>query len=81
MLCLFAIFDKKLQEFTVPMFSANSVEMHRSMTQVVRDRNTSLARFPDDYQLYEVGRFDPRSGLIVDQNVSFVCEIKDFCDV
>lgn len=65
MMKLFAVRDVKADAFGAPMSIATKGLAIRSFTDACADRKSDLNRFSDDYSLYELGSYDPNSGLIV----------------
>ena len=59
---VYAIYDEKARCYMSPFLAATDGLACRILSDVVRDPNTSLARYPEDYRLYEIGAFDQTHG-------------------
>lgn len=64
MLEVHAVYDKKMGIHLSPFFVKHVVEAIRSMSTIARDKNTSIGRFPEDYELRHVGNFNEETGEI-----------------
>lgn len=62
---LFGVYDSKALAFLQPFFSVSNGAAIRAFEDVVRDGQSPISKHPGDYQLYELGQFDDRSGLVV----------------
>lgn len=60
---VYAIRDSKAEMFHAPFLQKAKGEAERTFTQIANDPETSVGRFPDDYDLYYIGKFDDNSGL------------------
>lgn len=69
MLKLFAVRDVKADAFGSPMSISTRGLALRSFFDACQAPNSELMRFPEDYMLYELGEYDPNSGLIVAYNL------------
>jgi len=61
---IYSIRDNKASAFNTPFFSESDVLATRSLTQAVRDPRLQLSMFPEDFDLYRLGLYDPVSGII-----------------
>lgn len=59
---VFALNDSKLGEFGQPFFFQASGQALRMLQDLVRDPKTIVAQHPEDFRLYLLGEFDPKSG-------------------
>lgn len=57
----FSVRDLKAEAFTAPFFAPSLGEGERQFIKVVRDQQSTLSQFPEDYQLFYVGEFDCHS--------------------
>lgn len=67
-LVMVAIRDSKAEAWMTPLFFQSSAQAVRSFGDAVNDAQSDFAKHPEDYALFELGRFDPATGEIV------VCE-------
>jgi len=61
---IFAVRDTKADAFGSPMSVPTSGLALRSFADAVAQPDSNLNRFPEDYMLYELGSYDPNSGLL-----------------
>lgn len=61
----FSIFDDKAQIFNVPFFFVHKGQASRAFSDLIGDRQSTIAHHPEDYSLYRVGEFDDVSGLML----------------
>lgn len=59
---LVAIWDVKARMYFAPHFVRNVFEGARGFAQGIRDPGHQLSKFPDDFQLHELGVFDDETG-------------------
>jgi len=61
---LFSVKDNKAHSFGKVMQFKHEVEATRMLNRVTNDPNTQLSFTPEDYDLYELGEYDPSTGVI-----------------
>lgn len=61
---IYAVYDKKAESFNSPVFFQNDALAQRGYQTVCRDKSTLFYSHPQDFQLYHVGDWDDREGLI-----------------
>lgn len=72
---LYSLLDKKAGSYGGIMMAPNDAMLVRTIIERVESRDT-LARFPDDFDLYQVGEFDDSSGRVFTENgARFVCNM------
>jgi len=76
MVKIFAIRDKKADSYMVPFFQHNAPLAMRSVAGAMMDDTTSLAQYPDDFDLYELGTYDDQSGELVGRAPQFICSAR-----
>lgn len=64
MLKVFAVFDVKAAAFGAPQFMATRGLAMRAFAEASADARSPLAQYPADYSLYELGEYDPATGMI-----------------
>lgn len=62
MLKVYAVRDKAVGAFMAPFFVRSPGEAMRSFVDAVNDKNTPFFRHPGDFELYDIGMFDPSNG-------------------
>lgn len=60
-----------------PMFTAHLAVMTRQLTEVCKDEKSSLAKYPQDYEVYEIGDYDETRGIIIPIEPKFVMNISE----
>lgn len=61
---LYAIYDKKALFFSPPHCLHNKADALRFFDELLHDSQTRLCKYPADYQIYELGEWDERTGII-----------------
>ncbi len=62
---MYSVYDKKSELWKVPFYAQNAGLAIRMFTVAVRDPNTELATFAEDFELWEVGEFNNDFGVFV----------------
>ena len=60
---MFAVRDLKVEKYMKPFFAETTGEAIRYFEGLVVDPQTTVARWPRDFVLYELGVFDEESAL------------------
>lgn len=60
----FSIFDAKSGSFSPPFFAFNGAVAQRMVLSSMDDAGSMLGKFPGDYQLFHVGKFDDGTGVL-----------------
>lgn len=61
---VFSVFDLKAGAFLPPFFFQSIGLAIRAFTDVVNDAKSSVARYPGDFTLYQIGEFDEVKGVL-----------------
>lgn len=62
---VYSLFDRKLRQYGGLVLERNDFAVQRALADGVRQQPESLmAKHSDDFDLYEVGRFNDESGLL-----------------
>jgi len=61
-LLVFSLYDSKVQAFCQPFQMRTKGEALRSFEEVANDAATSVAKYPEDYTLMELGEYDESTG-------------------
>lgn len=59
---MFSVFDSKAGNFSPPFFMVNVGAALRAFVDIANDRDTAIARHPEDYSLFLIGEFDDLTG-------------------
>ena len=62
---VFAIYDSKAEAFLQPWFSPTKATAIRSFSQAANEETSDFNRFAEDYTLFEIGSWEPASGVLV----------------
>lgn len=73
---LYAIRDVKADTYSVLHPAPSDVIAQRSLTAGAMEPGSALATYPEDYQLYQLGEWEPNSGEIKGLRAPrFVCSV------
>lgn len=61
---LYAIFDKKADEFDIIWEAKNPAVASRAFINMVKDQNNPMNAYPEDYELYQLGTFERKTGKV-----------------
>lgn len=76
---IYTIFDRKMVSYMKPMYPTHLVEIQRNLTEVMKDENANIAKFPEDYELYRLGEWDTESAeYILENKPVFIQQISEF---
>lgn len=64
MMKLFAVRDVKADAFGAPQTISTRGLALRGFADACADSRSEFAKYPDDYSLYEVGTYDPNTGMV-----------------
>lgn len=62
---LFCFRDAKSDSFGPPIASVNKAMFFRDILQAALDNGSTIAKHPDDFGIWHMGTFDPKSGRVV----------------
>lgn len=75
---IFSMRDVKAGSFGAPMHFVNRAVAIRSLSEAVKNPESTLSKFPEDYQLFHVGDFDQNSGVVEALDApNFVINVSD----
>lgn len=79
MLKMFAIMDKKAECYRFPFFQASSGLAVRVFTDGANDPRSELCKYPEDFEMYELGKFDEDTGKLTPHSSPILMGVaKDF---
>ena len=64
---LYVIRDTKMLTYRNPVACPNVAVMTRELTEVANNPESPFSKHATDYELYEIGEFDEKTGLIIGQ--------------
>jgi len=62
---LYSFLDKKMSLYGPVMMGHNDGQMSRTIVESFRGSKHLVEKYPEDFDLYEVGEFSEQSGVIV----------------
>lgn len=65
---IFAIYDGKAKMFAVPFFMQTLGMAVRAFQDITQDQNTTIARHPEDFTMYEIGEYDDSTASLEAKN-------------
>lgn len=68
-LTAFALLDNKAGFFNAPFYFPTNAQALRTVTDLLGDFSTTIARHPQDYDLYVLGTWDDQTGLFTSDRV------------
>jgi hypothetical protein len=60
----YAVHDGKGKYFGLPFFMQNAGMATRAFSDLVNDPQSSINRHPEDYVLYEIGKYDDQTAIL-----------------
>ena len=64
---IFSIYDEKAEVYNTPFFQGTVGMALRSFQELVRDNESMLFKYPEDYILYRIGEYDDKTGQIISE--------------
>lgn len=61
---MFSIRDSKAEVYNQPHFCLQVGEAERNLMRLVRDPQSMISQFPEDYDLYLVGLWNDKTGVM-----------------
>lgn len=61
---MYSVYDKAANLFLSPSIDINDDVAMRGFEQMLTVRNSMMEFRPDDYELYQIGTFDPETGYV-----------------
>lgn len=61
---IYSIYDVKSETYSPPFLQKNDVEAKRSFQEVCNDKNSMIAKYPEDFTLCSIGTFNDSIGML-----------------
>lgn len=75
---IYTIRDKKMGTHLRPMYVPHLVEIQRNLITVLQDEKSTIAKFPSDYELYQLGTFDEETAVYeLETKPTFIMNMTD----
>lgn len=71
---VYCVYDRKADLYNAPMFFVNDDVCKRSVMMALAGSDSPLARFPEDYQIVCIGRFNSDAGSLIPFDHTVVCD-------
>lgn len=65
LLKMFSLYDSKAAAFAAPFSTPRRELAQRAMVELMDAGQSQVARFPEDFLLFELGEFDDQTGVVV----------------
>lgn len=65
LLKVFSIRDQKAGVFNTPFFQKSVGEAERNFRELIKDDKSLVSKYPEDFDLYEIGDYDDEKGLVI----------------
>lgn len=62
---IFSVYDAKAEAYMTPFFLQTKGQAIRGFMDLVSDKNTNVAKYPEDFTLFELGEYDDGRGSFV----------------
>jgi len=70
---MFAIRDRKIGAYKAPFVARNKGDASRMFAGAIKQGNTQLSEYPEDFDLFFIGSFNDLSGQLDSVKPEFVC--------
>lgn len=71
---LYSIYDRKATQYGPVLMALNEGVMSRSVRETFEGTNHAIARWPEDFDLYQIAGFNQDSGE-TDRALKFICNL------
>jgi hypothetical protein len=61
---MYSVSDIKGKLYMQPFLARTRGEAIRSFTEAIKDKNTMISKYPEDYNLYKIGLFNQNTGIL-----------------
>jgi len=61
----FSVKNQKAEIYSPPFYNRTNGEAERNFASLVNDNQSTVSKFPEDYDLYLVGSFDEQAGVLL----------------
>jgi len=74
---VFSVYDTKAKLWSTPFFAHSAVVAVRDFSAAARG-NSSIAQFPEDYELWSIGSWDEETGVFTPETFTYHALGNDF---
>lgn len=75
---IFTIRDSKAEAYMKPFYAENTAVAMRMIQESAMDNASMFRRYPSDFELYMIGKFDEKTGIIKGKDGVNLGRIVDF---
>lgn len=62
---IYAVFDEKAKSFHQPFYQQTDGLVVRMMLETVKDPNSTISKYKEDFTIFHIGVFDDQKGMVV----------------
>lgn len=73
---LYCVRDIKVNAYMQPFSMQTDAHAMRAFTELVKDKNTTVSKYPADFNLHCLGKFDDSDGELITDN-RYLCSALD----
>lgn len=77
-LSIYSVYDKKAENYNSQFCQKNNAEAMRTFSDLANDKDTTIHKHPEDYDLYNIGIFDTSDGIIKGIELIKLANASDF---
>jgi len=77
---VFSIFDKKAKCYSNPFFMPHQGQALRAFADLVADKNSAIAKHPEDYSLNKLAEYNDVAGTFVPLTPEWIANAVDFVE-
>lgn len=66
---IFAVYDSKAEAYTPPFFQHQEAMALRTFTDCCNDKEHTFGKHPEDYTLFNLGKYDDSNGTIIQDKI------------
>ncbi len=75
---IYAIKDLNADYFMQPMFMRTDAEAKRTFEIAIKNPDSFLYQFPNQFDLWNIGSYDDATGKILNDKIKWLCNGNDF---
>lgn len=75
-----SVFDRQSRQYSAPFTSFTQDTAVRDFVRAVRDSKGHTDKFPQDYELFKLGRFDSETGICEMEKPEFLAAGANYCE-
>lgn len=72
---VYAMFDRKMKEFGAVATARNDDTIKRQLSTQLKGSGSMMEKYPDDFDVFRIGMFDPETGELARVPAQMVCNL------